>query len=213
MRRYLTILIGFLSIANLAFAQNDELKEKTVTLYGAANRLGLNTYDFATGSALPLKEAGYNPKTIHLGYLYGNVNKSTLLVPASKAYTTFNNDITNMITSWGKDRNDGVLINIGNEIEAIKAYNSAETGADAEKLYFEQLEKISAKSGYNRNINGPSDKISEVKTGDIIIFKSEVLAPYYLIKVLKVVPGHAGEIQMEIKGIAIEKKSKKKKKN
>lgn len=211
MRRYLIILIGFLLITNLTFAQNEELQEKTVTLYGAANHLGLNTYDFTTNTALPLKEAGYNPKKIHLGYLYGNNNKATLLVPASKTYTTFNNDITNMITSWGKDRNDGVLINIGNEIEAIKAYNSAETGADAEKLYFEQLEKISAKSGYNKNINGPGDKLSDIKTGDVIIFKSEALAPYYVIKVLKVIPGHSGEIQLEIKGIATDKKSKKKK--
>lgn len=212
-RRYFALFFGLLLMANSSFAQNEELQTRTVTLYGADHHLGLNTYDFASGTAFSLKEAGYNPTKIHLGYLYGNNNKSTLLVPASKTYTTFGTNITDMVTAWGKDRNDGVLINIGNELEAIKAYNSAETGADAEKLYQESLTNVSAKKGYSMNANGPADKISNVKLGDIIMFKSTALAPYYLMKVLKVVPGYEGEIQLEIKGVAVEKKAKKKKKD
>lgn len=204
------LLLVFCLLANNIQAQ-DGLKIRKVSLYGYANHLSLNTYDLASGTALPLKEAGYNPKKMHFGYLYGNTNKATLLTPASKLYTSFTPDITNMINSWGKDKNDGVFINLGNDLEAIRAYNNVETGADIEKLYFEKLEQISAITGYNRNINGPGDKLSDVKGGDIIIFKSEVLEPYYLIKVVKLLTGHSGEITLEIKGMQINKKSKKKK--
>ncbi len=197
MRYYLTIFFAFFSLVALA---QEKLREREITLYGPKHSLGLNTYDIKNHLALPLKEAAFNPKNFHLGYLFGNVSKASLLVPDSKSYTGFNKEISTQIAAFGRFRNDGVFINLGNSMAAINIYEGVNSVLGLEKLYFEKLEAISKVKDYKRDTNGPSDNISNLNVGDVIIFKANELNAYFLFSVAKLIHGHAGEISLKIKG-------------
>lgn len=199
MKQITAIWLLILSFIGVAEAQKSKITTKVVTLYGHTNHIGLNTYNAQKGVAMSLQEASYNPKNIHFGYLFGNTSKSTLLVPASKAYTGFNKVVTDAVITWKNNRNDGVFINLGNSTEALAIYDGVKDANDIEQLYHEYLEKVIDRDDYKRSYNGPSDNISDLKFGDIIIFKSEELEQFYLLKVTKLLSGHSGEITLELK--------------
>jgi hypothetical protein len=198
-KKQIVFLILLFCGSYVSFAQQ-QLTEREITLYGPQNRLGLNTYDIQNHRALPLKEAAYNPKNIHFGYLFGNLSKASLLVPDSKSYTGFTKEISMQIAAFGRFRNDGYFINLGNSPEALKSYDQIENVSELIALYYDKLATISKISGYKRDVNGPSDNISNLNTGDVIIFKANELDSYFLFKVLSLKQGHAGEIKLGIKG-------------
>ncbi len=205
------LIVGFVfSVMGTAYAQKSDLRVYTLTLMAQNSPLGGNMVDLDKGRIYPLEEAGYNPKRIDFGFMYGRSTGGNLMAPISQGFLTFGDKFKDAFLSWGNDRNNGTFINLGNDQKAQEVFNGVRNADAIEELYKEWLDKIMDVEEYNPGKHGPGQRTRPITIGDVVLFRSENKDTHHIFRINKFVQSQSGLVELEVKSSKEVKKKKRK---
>jgi len=164
--------------------------------------------DLDKGHAYPLEEAGYNPKRIDFGLMYGRNTGGNLMAPISGGFLTFGDKFKDALLAWGNNRNNGTFINLGNDEKAQEVFNSVKKADAIEELYKEWFDKIVDIEGYNPRKHGPGQRMRDMTIGDVMLFRSENKDIHHIFRINRYVQSTSGLIELEVKSPKNVKKRK-----
>ncbi|NGF55200.1 hypothetical protein G5B00_01630 [Parapedobacter sp. SGR-10] len=191
------------------YAQKSDLRVYTLTVHSQRSPLGGNMVDLDKRHAYPLDEAGYNPKRIDFGYMYGSNTGGNLMVPVSQGFLTFGNPFKDALLSWGNNRNNGYFINMGNDQKAQEIFNTLQSADSLAILYERWFDKIMEVPNYEPSKHGPGQRVRNMTIGDVLLFRSENKDTYHIFRITKLVLSNNGLIELEVKSPKNVKKKRK----
>lgn len=167
--------------------------------FGSSGNTSVGNYiDLHTGYAYIPSGADDNQEKIDMIILRsGAGTEQNILTPSSGSVTAWGN--SSRIPDLWTVRNTGtlMLLHDPSSIE-LDMYETAQTKAelDAAFDYFE--ENIEDRPNYS-TYNGPSTRIREVTTGDLLVFRSDDRDVVAIMKIEESVPGSTGLIRGQLK--------------
>lgn len=180
-------------------AQKSDVKVNTIVLHAQNSSLGGNMVDLDKHQVYTLEEAGYNPKRIDLGFMYGKNTGGNIMAPVSQGFLTFGDKIKEMFLLWGNDRNNGTIINLGNSAaanEIFDAINSSEDIMEGHEHWFDEIMDV---EDYDPGKHGPGQRTKPISIGDVIFFKSENKKKYHILRIRSYLPSYNGKVEIEVK--------------
>ncbi|ERJ58643.1 hypothetical protein [Sphingobacterium paucimobilis] len=197
--RNVLLLALFFIESDFLYAQKSDLRVYTLTLMGQNSQLGGNMVDLDKGRVYPIEEAGYNPKRIDFGFMYGRNTGGNLMVPISQGFLTFGDKFKEALLSWGNNRNNGTFINLGNTVEAQEIYQKIVSRVQIDALYSEWFDKIMTNPGYDPGKHGPGQRTRPIAVGDVVLFRSENKDTQHILRIVKFVQSQNGTLEIEVK--------------
>lgn len=198
------------TLSNLfVFGQKSDLREYKLTLMGQNSNLIGNMVDLDKGNVYPVEEAGYSPKNIDFGYMYGTSTGGNLMAPVSQGFLTFGDRFKDALLLWGNDRNNATFINLGNESAAQEVFESIKSQESLDSLYTIWYDKIMAYPDYNPGKHGPGQRTRPIAFGDVIFFRSENKDRQHVFRIVKYEQSNRGTLELQVKSPTKSKKKKK----
>lgn len=197
------------SAVGTAYSQKSDIREYKLIIHAQNSQLGGNMVDLDKGHAYPLEEAGYNPKRIDFGFMYGRSTGGNLMAPISGGFLTFGDKFKDALLAWGNNRNNATFINLGNDDNAQEIFNSVKSTDAIDELYKGWFDKIVDLEEYNPRKHGPGQRMRDMTIGDVILFRSENKDTHHIFRITRYVQSTNGLIEFDVKSPKNTKKKRK----
>lgn len=177
---------------------NDITYYKDITLGSYSNQNVGGAFDVITAGAYSISSAADATGEIDMILLRSSSSEMNLLTPANSGLTGWGS--TKHIPAEWPNRNNGTLIRLPNPSEYEQAlFEHAMSTNDIIDAFDEMNVEVRNRPGYNATNDGPSSRVRTIGIGDIILFKSTHRNVIAIMKVIDLVPGAAGSIQIQMK--------------
>ncbi|RAV29647.1 hypothetical protein [Sinomicrobium soli] len=147
--------------------------------------------------------ATLNQGGIDLAYTYGKNTGINFMSPSSTAFKSFGQRYREIVFEKWNDKNKGTLIAIeGGNKEMRKAYRKVKSRDDLIELYKKAAGEVVMREGYNRLRHGPGARITRLKIGDLVVFRSVDRDIYAIGQIVNHEDGYSGSVTVDWKAAA-----------
>lgn len=200
----LVLLVCFLTLGGLTFAQDGNKKLKKITIVLGAQNSNASYGGFADlikNEVFYLDEATENQKSIDVVYAYGTKTGLNLMTPSSLSMGSFGTRYKDAVIGNWKTRNRGSFLVLRDSREARKLYKQTKLNKQLVELYTNTIQTVMLQDDYSKDDHGPGARVRSLNVGDFILFRSRGVkrGVYAMGRVINWEKGYEGEVTIDFK--------------